>query len=86
MDLDNELLGQAVLPAVAVLHHSRTNMVRKAILRLTADNAYRVYLDGREIGQGGNWNSLTDYDVTWLLAAGAHVLAVEALMMLGREA
>ena len=55
-----------------------TNMVRKAILRLTADNAYRVYLDGREIGQGGNWNSLTDYDVTWLLAAGAHVLAVEA--------
>lgn len=55
-----------------------TNTVRKAILRLTADNAYRVYLDGREIGQGGNWNSLTDYDVTWLVAGGAHVLAVEA--------
>lgn len=56
-----------------------TNVVRKANLRLTADNLYRLYLNGREIGQGGNWKSLTDYDVTWLLAPGTHVLAVEAL-------
>jgi signal transduction histidine kinase len=56
-----------------------TNVVRKANLRITADNLYRLYLDGREIGQGGNWRSLTDYDVTWLLHAGTHVLAVEAL-------
>jgi len=56
-----------------------TNVVRKANLRLTADNLYRLYLDGREIGQGGNWRSLTDYDVTWLLDSGTHVLAVEAL-------
>lgn len=55
-----------------------TNLVRKANLRLTVDNSYRLYLDGREIGQGGNLNSLTDYDVTWLLGPGAHVLAVEA--------
>ncbi len=54
-----------------------TNGVRKANLRLTADNSYRLYLDGREIGQGGNWRSLTDYDVTWLLGSGSHVLAVE---------
>jgi signal transduction histidine kinase len=54
-----------------------TNAVRKANLRLTADNSYRLYLDGREIGQGGNWKSLTDYDVTWLLTPGVHVLAVE---------
>jgi signal transduction histidine kinase len=55
-----------------------TNTVRKAILRLTADNAYRVFLDGREIAQGGNWTSLTDYDLTWVLTGGPHVLAVEA--------
>jgi hypothetical protein len=47
-----------------------TNVVRKANLRLTADNSYRLFLDGREIGQGGNWKSLTDYDVTWLLDPG----------------
>jgi len=56
-----------------------TNSVRKANLRITADNLYRLYLDGREIGQGANWKSLTDYDVTWLLTPGTHVLAVEAL-------
>lgn len=55
-----------------------TNAVRKANLLITADNSYRLYLDGREIGQGGNWNGLTDYDLTWLLTPGPHVLAVEA--------
>jgi signal transduction histidine kinase len=55
-----------------------TNAVRKANLLITADNSYRLYLDGREIGQGGNWNGLTDYDLTWLLTPGRHVLAVEA--------
>jgi signal transduction histidine kinase len=55
-----------------------TNVVRKANLRLTVDNSYRLFLDGREIGQGGNWKTLTDYDVTWLLDPGPHVLAVEA--------
>jgi len=55
-----------------------TNAVRKANLRLTVDNSYRLFLDGREIGQGGNWKSLTDYDITWLLGPGSHVLAVEA--------
>lgn len=56
-----------------------TNSVRKANLRITADNLYRLYLDGREIGLGANWKSLTDYDVTWLLTPGTHVLGVEAL-------
>lgn len=55
-----------------------TYAVRKANLYITADNSYRLYLDGREIGQGGNWNGLTDYDLTWLLTPGPHVLAVEA--------
>ena len=55
-----------------------TNAVRKATLRITADNLYRLYLDGREIGEGANWKNLTEYDVTWLLSPGDHVIAVEA--------
>ena len=51
----------------------------KANLRITADDYYVCYLDGREIGRGGNWENLTDYDFTWLLAPGKHVLAVEAV-------
>src|SRR6202044_501398 len=35
-------------------------------------------LDGREIGRGSDWRTLTEYDVRWLLAPGHHVLAVEA--------
>jgi signal transduction histidine kinase len=56
----------------------KTNHVQQAILRITADNLYRLYLDGREIGEGGNWKSLTEYDLTFLLSPGTHVLAVEA--------
>jgi signal transduction histidine kinase len=52
--------------------------VTRATLRMTADNGYTVYLDGREIGRGGEANSLTEYDLTWLLSPGHHVLAVEA--------
>jgi signal transduction histidine kinase len=53
-------------------------LLAKAILRITADNGYRVFLDGREIGRGGDWKYLTEYDLTWLLSPGRHVLAVEA--------
>jgi len=56
-----------------------TNPVQRAMLRITADNLFRLYLNGREIGQGGNWRGVTDYDLRWLLDPGQHVLAVEAL-------
>jgi signal transduction histidine kinase len=50
----------------------------QAKLRITADNGYRIFLDGREIGRGGDWKYLTEYDLTWLITPGSHVLAVEA--------
>jgi signal transduction histidine kinase len=49
-----------------------------AALRMTADNGYTVFLDGREIGRGGDANSLAEYDLTWLMSPGHHILAVEA--------
>lgn len=52
--------------------------VSRAILRITADNGYRVLLDGRELGQGTEWRALTEYDVTLLLSAGTHTLGVVA--------
>jgi len=51
--------------------------VSLASLRITVDNGYRLFLDGREIGRGSDWRSLTVYDVKWLLGPGTHVLAVE---------
>ena len=50
-----------------------------ALLRITADNSYRVFLDGRPIGQGSDWRVLIEYDLTRLLSPGQHVLAVSAV-------
>ena len=53
-------------------------LVTRARIRITADNGFRLMLDGRELGRGSDWRSLTEYDVSQLLSPGTHVLAVEA--------
>jgi len=58
-----------------VPHNTR---ISRALVRITVDNAYTLYLDGQELGRGGDWRSLTEYDVTRLLNPGHHVLAVDA--------
>lgn len=52
--------------------------VLRSRLRITADNEYILYLDGRELGRDAEWRHLYEYDITALLAPGRHVLAVEA--------
>ena len=56
----------------------KDSQVIRAELRMTADDSYTAFLDGREIGRGGDVNCLTEYDLTLLLSPGRHVLAVEA--------
>jgi hypothetical protein len=51
--------------------------VTRARLRITADNEYILYLDGRELGRDAEWRHLYEYDITDLLSPGNHVLAVE---------
>jgi signal transduction histidine kinase len=50
----------------------------RALLRITADNGYTVFLDGRKVGEGSYWKTVTEYDLTWLLVPGTHVLGVQA--------
>lgn len=52
--------------------------VKSARLRIGVDNGFRLMLDGRELGAGSDWRSLTEYDITLLLEAGRYVLAVDA--------
>ena len=47
-------------------------------MRITVDDGYQIYLDGRELSQGANWRSITEYDLTLLLPPGRHVLAINA--------
>jgi two-component sensor histidine kinase len=55
----------------------RAAVVKQARLRMTADNSFVLWIDGQEIGRGGEWRTLSEYDVTSLLGPGTHVLAVE---------
>ncbi|HEU5071163.1 MAG TPA: ATP-binding protein [Verrucomicrobiae bacterium] len=52
--------------------------VRKARLRMTADNEFILSLDGREMGRGAEWREIYDFDLTPLISPGRHVLAVRA--------
>jgi len=51
--------------------------VTSAVLYITADNGYYVFLDGREIGRGSDWRTVTQYELKLLLTPGVHVLGVE---------
>ena len=64
---------------VRVIELPAGSKVESALLRITADNFYRVYLDGHFIGQGSDWRVLTEYDITRLLTRGRHVLAVSVV-------
>jgi two-component sensor histidine kinase len=52
--------------------------VAKARIHICVDNGYRLMLNGRELGAGSDWRSITEYDVSLLLGPGTHVLAVNA--------
>ena len=52
--------------------------ISRATVRITVDNGYSLFLDGQEIGRGSDWRTVTEYDVTWFLNPGQHVIAVDA--------
>ncbi len=55
----------------------KANPVVRAELRIAADNAFKVWLDGQELGSGSDWRTLSIYHLEGTLRPGAHVLAVE---------
>jgi signal transduction histidine kinase len=55
----------------------KTNPVVRAELRIAADNAFKVWLDGQELGSGSDWRTLSIYHLEGRLNSGAHALAVE---------
>jgi len=52
--------------------------VLSARLKMTVDNEFTVFLDGRELGHGADYPELFIFDLTPLLRPGRHVLAVKA--------
>ncbi|MEI6605063.1 MAG: glycosyl hydrolase, partial [Verrucomicrobiota bacterium] len=51
--------------------------VKQAVIRATADNAYTVFLNGKKVGEGDNWQKPGRHEVTSSLIPGRNVIAVE---------
>src|SRR5262245_43202541 len=52
--------------------------VDEGTLDITADNAFTVWVNGKEVGRGDRWERVYRFDVTSLLVHGKNVVAVEA--------
>ncbi len=50
---------------------------------VTADNRFRLFLNGQEIGSGSLWREVKNYDVHVQVREGRNVLAVEAMNTAG---
>ncbi len=46
-------------------------------IEITADNTYILFVNGKRVGAGNNWQEGTAYDVSALLVNGANTIAVE---------
>ncbi|MDP6849260.1 MAG: hypothetical protein QGI24_10785, partial [Kiritimatiellia bacterium] len=53
-------------------------VMKKAVMELSADNEFVLYINGKKVGSGKNWMELSSFDVRKHLSAGDNVVAVEA--------
>ncbi len=60
----------------AVLQPGRK--VRNAVFTISADNSFALYVNGRRAGEGSEWSSPEQVDVSALLKPGENVFAVAA--------
>jgi hypothetical protein len=52
--------------------------VRRAVLRIAADDRFTAWLNGKELGSGANWGAPERLDAAAALRPGANLLAVRA--------
>ena len=53
-----------------------TDVPAKALLRITCDNGYTVFVNGAEIGSGTQWERVQEYNVAAKLRPGRNIIAV----------
>ncbi|MCX8109340.1 MAG: hypothetical protein N3G20_11115, partial [Verrucomicrobiae bacterium] len=56
----------------------RDAKISKAVFTLTVDDAFTLYVNGREVGQGTSWRTLSKVDLAAQLTPGANVLGIKA--------
>jgi putative heme-binding domain-containing protein len=70
--------GQRYFRRVFTINRRLAKPVEDAVLDITADDAFRAWVNGVEVGHGARWEHLFHFDVTNHLIGGANVIAVEA--------
>ena len=50
----------------------------KARIRITCDNAYTLFVNGKQIGSGVSWERVQQYDLGKTLVAGSNIIAIKA--------
>ena len=53
--------------------------LKRADLCITADDAYTVWFNGKQLGKGNQWNKIQSYDLTQQMLPGKNVIAVCAV-------
>jgi hypothetical protein len=53
--------------------------IKSAVCTITADNAFTLYINGKNVNSGDNWLKPCSFDAKASLVAGKNVLAVEAI-------
>jgi putative membrane-bound dehydrogenase-like protein len=70
--------GQSDAPRYLRCTFTLPGKATAAELWITADNHYIAYLNGKKIGEDGEWNTVEKYDVLKHLVPGKNVLALRA--------
>jgi len=68
--------GKAYLRKVIEIPAGRT--LRQAAFLLTADDEFRLFVNGHSAGEGTTWRTVFNLEVTGRMQPGANVLAIEA--------
>jgi putative heme-binding domain-containing protein len=50
----------------------------RAVVQITCDDKFDLYVNGRHVGKGNNWKALQTFDIQKLLFPGKNVIAVKA--------
>ncbi|MDR1484650.1 MAG: hypothetical protein LBT09_07480, partial [Planctomycetaceae bacterium] len=57
---------------------SDTTSIKKASIAVTADDDFKIWLNGKYLGGGKMWNQIQNFDVSKILQKGKNVIAIEA--------
>ncbi|HEY2761581.1 MAG TPA: HEAT repeat domain-containing protein, partial [Pirellulales bacterium] len=53
--------------------------VESAEIQISCDNAYELYVNGRQAGEGDNWRTMKSHDIAKLLTPGRNTVAIKAI-------